>query len=39
LLRIGEYTVKGTRNESKQTQQFKMEDVTFFRRNEMGQLR
>ena len=39
LLRVGEYTVKGTRNESKQTVQFKLEDVTFFHRNEMGQLR
>ena len=39
LLRIGEYSVKGKRNASKQTVQFKMEDVTFFRRNERGQLR
>jgi hypothetical protein len=39
LLRVGEYTVKGTRNESKRTVQFKLEDVTFFHRNEMGQLR
>ena len=30
LLRVGEYTIKGTRNETKQTIQFKMEDVTFF---------
>jgi hypothetical protein len=39
LLRVGEYTVKGTRNESKRTVQFKLEDVTFFHRNERGQLR
>ena len=38
LLRAGEYTVKGTRNESKWTVQFKLEDVTFFHQNEMGQL-
>jgi hypothetical protein len=31
LLRVGEYTVKGTRNESKQMVQFKLEDNTFFR--------
>lgn len=31
LLRVGEYTCKGARNNSKQTVQFKMEDVTFFR--------
>ena len=30
LLRMGEYTVKGTRNESKRMVQFKLEDVTFF---------
>jgi hypothetical protein len=39
LLRVGEYTVKQTRNESKQTVQFKMEDVTFFHRTSQGQLR
>lgn len=39
LLRVGEYTVKGTRNESKQTVQFKMEDITFFKKNGAGQLR
>ena len=38
LLRVGEYTVKGSRNESKQTVQFKMEDVTFFKKNSLGQL-
>ena len=39
LLRIGEYTIKGTRNESKPTQQFKVADVTFFKRNQLGNLR
>ncbi len=38
LLRIGEYTVKGKRNESKQTIQFKMEDITFFKKNKQGTL-
>ena len=32
LLRIGEYTCKGTRNESKQTVQFRMKDITFFKK-------
>ena len=32
LLRIGEYTVKGTRNKTKQTVQFKFEDITFFKK-------
>ena len=36
LLRVYEYTVKGTRNESKQTQQFKMADITFFKRGPVG---
>ncbi len=38
LLRIGKYTVKGKRNESKQTIQFKMEDVTFFKKNKQSTL-
>ncbi len=38
LFHIGEYTVKGTRNESKQRVQFKLEEITFFCRNEQGQL-
>jgi hypothetical protein len=38
LLRIGEYTVKGKQNESKQTIQFKMEDVMFFKKNKQGTL-
>lgn len=40
LLRVGEYTVKGKRNDTKQTVQFKMEDVTtFFKKNTHGVLR
>jgi hypothetical protein len=39
LLRIGEYTTKGTRNNSKQTQEFKMGDTTFFRKDKHGNLR
>ena len=31
LLRIGEYTVKRYKNNTKQTEQFKMRDVTFFK--------
>jgi hypothetical protein len=33
LLQIGEYTVKETRNKTKCTVQFKMEDVTFFKKD------
>ncbi len=39
LLRIGEYTIKGIRNETKQTVQFEREDITFFKTNRLGQLR
>ena len=39
LLRIGEYTTKRLRNESKQTKQFKMEDVRFFAKDSRGHLR
>ena len=39
LLRIGEYTIKGTRNETKQTVQSKYKDITFFKKNEYGKLR
>lgn len=39
ILRIGEYTFKYRRNSSKQTVQFRMKDVTFFKRNDVGQLR
>ncbi len=38
LLCIGEYTVKGKWNESKQIIQFKLEDVTFFKKNKRGTL-
>ena len=30
LLRLGEYTTKGSHNEMKQTVQFKIEDIVFF---------
>ena len=36
LLRIGEYTIKGTRNNTKQTVQFKLKDVGFFKQNKHG---
>jgi hypothetical protein len=39
LLDIREYTVKGTGNKTKQTVQFKYEDITFFKKNLSGQLR
>jgi hypothetical protein len=39
LLRIGEYTIKGSRNNTKQTVQFKYEDVSFFKKNSRGSLR
>jgi hypothetical protein len=39
LLHVGEYTIKSSRNESKRTVQFKLEDITFFGRNALGQLR
>ena len=39
LLRVGEYTSKGSRNETKQTVQFKMRNVRFFRKNADGELR
>ena len=38
LLRVGEYTVKSHRNETKQTVQFRIQDVTFFRRDSAGSL-
>jgi hypothetical protein len=38
LLRIGKYTVKGKRNNTKQTVQFKLKDVTFFKKNKVGTL-
>jgi hypothetical protein len=39
LLQIGEYTKKGKRNKTKQTVQFKYEDITFFKKTSAGQLR
>ena len=39
LLRVGEYTTKATRNNSKRTVQFKIEDITFFSTNKKGILR
>jgi hypothetical protein len=38
LLRIGEYTTKGTHNNSKQTEEFKMGDITFFAKDKQGNL-
>ena len=39
LLCIGEYTTKGARNNSKQTEEFKLGDITFFSKDTRGQLR
>ena len=39
LLRVGEYTIKGNRNNTKQTVQFRLQDVTFFRKDHNGHLR
>jgi hypothetical protein len=39
LLRVGEYTIKGHRNNSKQTVQFRIQDVTFFQKDHNGTLR
>ena len=39
LLRVGEYTTKAKRENSKRTVQFKIEDVTFFQKDEKGVLR
>ena len=39
LLRIGEYTTKGTHNNSKQTEEFKMGDTNFFAKDKQGILR
>ena len=38
LLRVGEYTIKGNRNNTKQTVQFRVQDVTFFKRDQNGRL-
>ncbi len=39
LLRVGEYTVKQSRNHSKQTVQFRLGDVTFFKTDVLGNIR
>ena len=39
LLRVGEYTMKSARNNSKQTVQFEMQHITFFARDSFGRLR
>ena len=39
LLRVGEYTIKSTRNHTKQTVQFRIADVTFFKHDSHGQLK
>jgi hypothetical protein len=39
LLRVGEYTVNGSRNLNMQTVQFKYKEVTFFHKNYRGRLR
>jgi hypothetical protein len=38
LLCIGEYTTKGTQNKSKQMEEFKMRDITFFAKDKHGNL-
>ncbi len=38
FLCIGKYTVKGKRNNTKQTVQFKFKDISFFKRNKAGTL-
>jgi hypothetical protein len=39
LLWVGEYTIKGFQNNTKQPVQFKYKDVVFFKKNSCGQLR
>ena len=39
LLRVGEYTIKGSNNSTKRTVQFKVNDVTFFWKDPTGTLR
>jgi hypothetical protein len=39
LLCIGKYTTKGARNNSKQTEEFKLGNITFFSKDTCGQLR
>ncbi len=38
LLHVREYTVKQSKNETKRTVQFKMEDITFLRRDKLGRI-
>jgi hypothetical protein len=38
LLRVGKYTVKGSRANTKQTVQFRLQDVTFFAHDKLGRL-
>jgi hypothetical protein len=38
LLRVGEYTIKNKRNNTKQTVQFRIKDITFFKRDSLGAL-
>ena len=38
LLRVGEYTSKGTKPATKQTVQFRLQDVTFFAHDRLGRL-
>ena len=39
LLRVGEYTTKSKRQNTKRTVQFKLEDITFFGHDKLGRLR
>ena len=39
LLRVGEYTMKSARNESKQTVQYRLQDILFFKEDEEGNLK
>ena len=39
LLRVGEYTMKSTRNNTKQTIQFQLRHITFFAHDNLGRLR
>ena len=39
LLRVGEYTCRTKRNNEKQTVQFRIQDVTLFKRNKAGRLK
>jgi hypothetical protein len=38
LLRVGEYTTKGSRNNTKQTIQFQLKHITFFKKDSTGRL-